>query len=224
MTSSAASDTRQRQEHDVRLLAGAPGAAPRRRRRRACGRRAARRPGCRCAIPATASATEPASPTTVDVGTRGQLGAHAGAEQGVVVDEEDPHAGRLASPGQARSCSLSPPGRRARRHRQVHLGALPWPCCAARTVPPWRSIRPRTESAQAVPVVGRRRRGRSPTPRSRTKTFTASGSTSAYTLTSSHPGVLGRVDHRLAGGQHEGAQVVVQVAVADHDRGARRCA
>ena len=105
-----------------------------------------------------------------------QLGAHAGAEQGVVVDEEDPHRRcRLAS---VELAPVAPRrGRPGDRHPQVHLGALPGRACAAgpsrRAAPSCRARSPASPCRSSGTASGS-----NPAPRSRTNTFTSSGSTS----------------------------------------------
>ena len=84
-------------------------------------------------------------------------------------------------------------------------------------VPPSRVSRPFTESRSPRRSSGTVA-GSNPLPRSRTKTDTRSGVTSVYRSAAVAPGVLGRVDQRLAGGRAEGGERVVDRGVTDDDR------
>ncbi len=145
----------------------------------------------------------------VDVGRLGhhvdrvpQLGAHAGAEHRVVVDQHD--ADRLSHG--------SPPAWGGAAAPRCPHPASTAPCA----VPPCRSIRSMMLCRSPCRSSATRSRSK-PRPRSRTNTSTAAGDTSAYTSIWPVPGVLGGVGHRLAGGVDDGSQALSQRAVADVD-------
>src|SRR5829696_4891704 len=105
-----------------------------------------------------------------DVDELAQLCAHAGAEEAVVVDEDDARGGagvrgvrgaHAPSLGRTSSTSVPSPG-------------VAW--TVAR--PPWRAMRPTIDSRTPRRSPGTQA-GSKPGPRSRTKTWTASGVTSA---------------------------------------------
>src|SRR5215211_2884531 len=97
-----------------------------------------------------------------DVDQPVELGAHPGPEQSVVVDQH--RAGERAHPPITSSTSVPSPGR-------VWIAALP----------PWRSIRPSTDSRSPRRSAGTASRSK-PGPRSRTNTSARPPSTSANTL------------------------------------------
>ena len=85
-------------------------------------------------------------------------------------------------------------------------------------MPPCRSIRSMMLLRTPSRSSGTRRPGRSRRPRSRTNTSTARGGDLGVDVDPAGAGVLGRVDHRLAGGVHERrAARSVERAVADGD-------
>ena len=106
-----------------------------------------------------------------------QLGAHAGAEHPVVVDQH--HARRAvrrgagrAAPGVGSSVTVALLGISSWTSVPSPSALRTWPA------PPWRSIRPKTDWRRPEPVLGHGA-GSNPGPRSRTNTVTWSGSTSA---------------------------------------------
>ena len=95
-----------------------------------------------------------------DVDQPVELGAHARAEQGVVVDEHDARDRSAHAPSTS-STSVPSPGR-------VWISARP----------PWRAIRPSTDSRRPRRSAGTASSSK-PGPRSRTNTSTSSPRTSA---------------------------------------------
>ena len=138
-----------------------------------------------------------------DVDEPVELGAHAGAEQLVVVDEHDPRRGH----------GVMPPRARARARPRCRRRGAAW--IAAR--PPWRSMRPTIDSRtprrsaghrggiEARAAVADEDLQRAPRrPRRRPPTGRAAGE-------------LRGVEHRLAGGGDERLAVAVERRVADRD-------
>ena len=152
--------------------------------------------GSRSRIISTAASTSDASPTTSTVVA--QLGPHAGAEQVVVVDEEDPEAAVAhdALRGISSSTSVPSPGAGAHDRRAAVAGHPA-----------------RDRLGDAVAVVGHRGAGRSPSPQSRTKTVTPLRLDLERTPTPCGAPDHGRVHHRLAGRGHQRLQAVVERGV-----------
>ena len=176
--------------------------------------------GRRCAIPATASATEPASPTTVTSGTLRSSSARTPERNRAWSSTRKTRTGWPARSWSA--CSFSST---AAIGTSASAGAprCPRPCPAAQ---PDRTAVPGHPAAhgvgQAVPVVGDGV-GVEPGPAVADEHVHLVRLDLGVHADLVHPGVLGRVDHRLAGGQHEGAQVVVQRSgPRRRPRGARR--
>ena len=148
---------REREEALRRARLPRPGGSPRPRRRPACGRRAGRRRAAR-QDRRDGLLDRPGVAENVDQVL--ELGAHAGAEQGVVVDDDDASAverirSRRRSPSIRSATSVPPPG-------------------IARDLasPPSRSIRPMIDSRTPRRSAGTAA-GSKPGPRSRTNTSIA---------------------------------------------------
>ena len=145
-------------------------------------------------ISGTASATRPGLADDLDLVA--ELAAHAGAEELVVVDEHDARLHDAAPAAGVSSTSVPSPGVEA-----------------IVAVPPARAIRPSIDSASPRRSAGTAARSK-PAPRSRTKTLTrvVVGLGVDRDLVGARE--LRRVRHRLARGEHDGAHVVVERAVA----------
>ena len=128
-----------------------------------------------------------------------ELGAHAGAEQLVVVDDDDARAGS---------------GHRARSSRSS-TSCPAVPVCTTAS-PPWRRMRPTIDSRTPRRSPGPRR-GRTPG-RGRARTPRRAPRRPRRRRRPARAGELGRVDDRLARGGHERLGARVERAVADrHD-------